>query len=400
MPRKSATFISLVLVCHLVTPEVSAQEPAFGSCVEEVTAPAEVSNALDKVLMSLVHPEPERTAFGSASGAVLSVSAPGWRYVRSVGTKSAGGGTPVDCEMPYQIGSVTKMMTATLLLQLHEEGALSVDDPLSDHMPELAAQLPHGSAITLRQLADHRAGVFSYTDTAPDGALGLMEGGISDPAMLRARYSPSELIGFAIEHGQPSFAPGTDGAWAYSNTGYAVLGQLIERITAKPLEKVFEQRIFGPLGMRSSYLWSDRPRAHFGLPKAYLAAPFDVETAEWNMSQGWAAGAVISTVDEMTLFIEALLGGQLFETPETLQIMKQTVETGSPIMPAYGVGLGDKTAGFWGHAGQTLGFSSDTGHHPEHGLTIVVWTNSAFNPSQQGVLSVSKALRKLDVIPR
>lgn len=389
-----------MVTCGLVAPQATAQAPHFGPCAEETNAPAALVEALDRFLTELVDRNGDGSRIaGYAPGAVLWVTGPGWRYVRSAGTTSADGGTPVDCEMPYQIGSATKMMTAAVLLQLHEEGALSVDDLLSDHMPELARALPHGSVITIRQLANHTSGVFSYTDNAPDGAPGLMEAGASDPDMLSVRYLPSELIAFAVEHGQPTFAPGTERAWSYSNSGYVIIGQIIERVTGKPLESVFEERIFGPLGMHDSYLWSDIPRAHFGLPRSYLAAPFDVETTAWNMSQGWAAGAVISTADDMTAFIGALLEGHLFKDRETLDLMKQTVPTPLPSMPAYGLGLGDKTAGFWGHAGQTLGFSSDTGYQPEHNIAVVIWTNSAFNPSQTGVLSVSTALRALRIMP-
>lgn len=179
----------LVLTCFLVASDASAQGPVFGPCAEESTAPTEVAEALDELLVAMTDPDGERAAIdGYAPGGVLSVAAPGWRYIRSVGTTAEAGSSPIDCSMPYQIGSATKMMTAAVLLQLHEESVLSVDDLLSVHLPELAAALPNGSAITLQQLANHTSGVFSYTDNAPDGAPGLMEGGFSDPAMLSVRY--------------------------------------------------------------------------------------------------------------------------------------------------------------------------------------------------------------------
>jgi D-alanyl-D-alanine carboxypeptidase len=156
-------------------------------------------------------------------------------------------------------------------------------------------------------------------------------------------------VQLAVEHGVPSFSPGTEGAWAYSNSGYVIMGQIIERKTGKALESVFEERIFGPLGMTDSFLWSDAPRAHFGLAHSYLVPPFELETTLWNMSQAWAAGGVISTVDDMTLYIEALLEGKLFDDLQTLEVMKQTVPTPMAFMPGYGIGLGDKTSGFWGH---------------------------------------------------
>ena len=81
---------------------------------------------------------------GSAPGVVLSVRGPGWRYVKAAGLADPGTGTTMDCAMAFEIGSNTKMMTATVLLQLQEEGKLSLDDPLSRHLPEIAAKLPYG----------------------------------------------------------------------------------------------------------------------------------------------------------------------------------------------------------------------------------------------------------------
>ena len=270
-----------------------AKAEDFGPCEIETTAPEAIIQALDSILSSAVDPKSEGgQAFGTAPGAVLSVRAPGWRYAKSIGLADPDEGSPIDCRMPFQIGSNTKMMTATVLLQLQEEKMLSLDDLLSRHLPTIARQLPNGDSITLRQLAQHNSGVFSYTDNAPDGTPGIMEADVTDPAALRAGYRPQELVQFAIDHGTPSFAPGTEGAWAYSNTGYILIGIIIESIEDKSLAEVFETRIFVPLGMQDTYFWNDVPRPDFGLARAYLQAPFDYETSDWNMSQGWAAGGV------------------------------------------------------------------------------------------------------------
>jgi D-alanyl-D-alanine carboxypeptidase len=289
-------------------------------------------------------------------------------------------GREIDCDMPFQIGSNTKMMTATVVLRLAEEGRLSLDDPLSAHLPEIAARLPHGDAITLRQLLQHRAGVFSYTDTAPDGTPGIAVASMSDPAARRRAVTPDEMIDFTVAHGRPLFAPGADGQWAYSNSGYTLLGMVIEAVERLPLDKSFENRIFTPLGMTRSYLWDGIPRPAFGLPRSWLMPPYAVETTDWNVSQSWAGGGVISTAGDMHRFISALMDGELFASPETLALMQETVPSPIPGTEGYGLGLVRIAGDVWGHGGQTLGFISAVGASAGQEVSFVAWGNSAANP--------------------
>ena len=106
------------------------------------------------------------------------------------------------------------------------------------------------------------------------------------------------------------------------------------------------------------------------------------------MSQGAAAGAVVSTADDMHVFIEALLAGELFSDEGTLAEMQVTVVTGSGTAPKYGIGLAEKAEGVWGHGGQTLGFESDVAFFEEQGLSMVGWGTSANNIMAGGVNAV------------
>lgn len=378
--------ILALLITLAVVPVAVVAEPAlFGECAIRTTAPKAVEDALDGVLKQILHSE-----LGSAPGGVLSVRARGWRYVKSAGVADLGSGSKMGCSMPFQIGSNTKMMTAVILLQLHEEGALSMDDPLSSHLPEIAAKLPNGKRMTLRQLAQHTSGVFSYTDDAPDGTPGLMQAGTTDPEALRRDLSPEDMVDFVIKHG----TPGREGVWRYSNTGYTLLGMVIEKVEQRPLGKSFEKRIFSPLDMGKTYMWNGIPRPAFGLPRSYLEAPFNYETTTWNMSQGWAAGAVISTVDDMHIFMEALVAGDLFRSPETLSIMQKTVRTQNPVLLGYGIGLALKGDGLWGHGGQTLGFESDVAAFQGRAMSMVAWGTSSSNIMAFAAFVISNALRK------
>ena len=301
-----------------------------------------------------------------------------WTYHRSVGTADLTANTPLDCGRPFQIGSNTKMMTATVLMQLVEEGLLALDDPLSEHLPDIAEALPFGEGMTLRQLANHTSGVFSYTDNAPNGAPGIMEGALTDQALLGKTYTPAELIRFVIDNGAPNFEPGAEARWSYSNTGYILIGMILEQATGMPLEELYRDRIFTPLGMSDSFLWNGAPRAEFDLPSSYYEPPFDIDTTTWNMSQAWAAGGVISTSSDMDLFVRGLFGGQLFDDPATLPRMLDGVPTDGSFLQ-YGIGVGEKIGGSWGHGGQTLGFESDVGMIREMDISMIVWANSARN---------------------
>lgn len=366
-----------------------AESSPIGTCSTVSTAPANVTDGLNTVLQQVLD-----SPLGAAPGAVLSVRSADWQYVGAAGYADPFAETPMDCAMPFQIGSNTKMMTAVVLLQLYEEGRLGLDDPLSRHLPDIASRLPNGGEITLRQLAQHTSGVFNYTDNAPDGTPGVMEGGVSSRETLQSTVEPTEMIDFVLEHGEPSFAPGGDGSWSYSNTGYTLLGMIIEKIDARPLEKSFEARIFGPLDMAQTYMWNGIPKPEFELPRAFLSGT-DYETTDWNMSQGWAAGSVISTVEDMHVFIEALVRGDLFRSADTLATMQTTVPTTNPALFGYGLGLALKGKDLWGHGGQTLGFESDIAAN--NNISIVAFGTSSSNALALGIALISNALRTAGV---
>lgn len=394
MSTEKMRILLILLVCTLfIVPIVHAQTIDPTQCAAETTAPEAVETALDELLASFVDPNsPNASIFGYAPGAVFLIDAPDWRYYKAVGVADLASGELINCEMPFQIGSNTKMMTAVVLLQLQEEGKLDINDPLSKYLPDYAAELPSGDQMTLRHLATHTSGVFSYTDNAPNGVPGIMEGDLAEAEALARGYTPDELIQFVIANGQPNFEPGAEGQWSYSNTGYVLLGIIIEQLTGQPLADVFRERIFEPLGMEDTFLWNDVPQPDFGLPSSYFQAPFDIETTNWNMSQGWAAGAVISTAEDMTRFMRGLLKGQLFKDDETLSVMMDGVKLNNGQFVQYGIGLAEKLLGVWGHGGQTLGFESDTGYIQDSDVSIVVWTNAAKDKAASGAQLVDQVL--------
>ena len=127
--------------------------------------------------------------FCGAPGAVLLVDSPQGRFLEATGVSSIEEETPMQVSDAFEIGSVTKSFTAAVALQLQEEGVLSLDDPLSQWLPELAAQVPNGDQMTLRQLANHTTGIWDYGDP-------ILEAGMTDTSLLQQGFTPEELIAY------------------------------------------------------------------------------------------------------------------------------------------------------------------------------------------------------------
>ncbi len=245
-----------------------------------------------------------------------------------------------------RVGSITKTFAATLALQLAGERRLRLDDTVERWLPGL---VPDGDGITLRQLLNHTSGIFNYTeDEAFNAALA------ADP--LR-EYSARELVGIATAH-PPNFPPGT--SWSYSNTGYVVLGMVLERVTHRPLHVLLDQRILRPLDLDDTYLPARSPdiagyHARGYVPPSLTGAGY-VDVTRISPTAVRAAGALVSNADDLRRFYRALLGGRLLR-PAQLAEMRTMVE----VEPGFGYGLGLYTAEtpcgrVWGHDGGVPGY--------------------------------------------
>jgi D-alanyl-D-alanine carboxypeptidase len=253
----------------------------------------------------------------------------------------------------FRVGSITKTFVATVALQLAAEGALGLDDTVEKWLPGL---VPNGQAITLRHLLNHTSGIYNYTEDE-----GLFRSLVRNPLRVLA---PADLIAVATRHA-PLFDPGT--SWSYSNTGYIVLGLVIEKATAVPLERQLRQRIFEPLGLTHTSFPAvaslPRPFARGYLPpgNGVLSTPGGkpVDVTAWSPSWAWAAGALVSTAGDLARFYQALLGGELLQ-PEQLREMRAAVQTpgGSS---RYGLGLAEdrlQCGPALGHTGGVPGYTS------------------------------------------
>jgi D-alanyl-D-alanine carboxypeptidase len=351
--------------------DLCGEEALAINTIEDTLAP-EVSAMLDQGLVSLV-----QDGARPGPGASMLIITPEGRYFKSTGVADVTACDPLPADSPFQIGSNTKMMTSAMLFQLQEEGVLSTTDLLSAWLPDLAAQLPNGDAITIDMLLTHTSGLHDYFDVpTADGT--TIEDGAKDKAMLTRGFTPEELVTLVADSGLSDFEPGAEGRWKYSNTGYILLGLIIEEATGKSYEENLNARILEPLGLTQTYLQTGQPEAG-RLPQAYFKSPFDFTTREWNASQGWSAGAVVSTPEEFSVFLKALFTGRLFNDPATLDLMQEHTDAGVNALgegTVYAHGVFDNN-GVLGHGGQTLGFQSEGGYIPDKDVTIVIWSNAA-----------------------
>ncbi|WP_380284122.1 serine hydrolase domain-containing protein [Kitasatospora purpeofusca] len=253
----------------------------------------------------------------------------------------------VDPDGRFRIGSLTKMFTATVVLQLVGEGRVRLDDPVSAYLPGV---VPGGERITVRQLLDHTSGLFSYTDDqrfVPRTA----EGVEAWAATGRWRtWTAEEIVADAVAH-PPYFAPGA--SWHYSNTNYLLAGMIIQKSTGRTWNQEVERRIIRPLGLRQTSMPVSSPLITGPHAHLYTQLPGGpVDTTLINPSAGGAAGAGISSTADLARFHAALFGGRLLR-PAELAAMKATVDTGVPGY-RYGLGVGSVDLGcgvVWGHSG-------------------------------------------------
>ena len=291
----------------------------------------------------------------------------------------------------FRMGSNTKTMVATVVLQLVAEHRLALTDPVDTWLP---GQLPGGRDITLRMLLNHTSGLFNYLD---------------DPAVLKAftgqdtrLWTPRQVLAAAMAH-PPLFAPGTQ--YSYSNTNYLVLGLIAEKATGKRLADLVQQRIAAPLHLRDTYLVTgadrrDNPtQAHGYEPDAARLASLlppgtpagtafagprrpdgYVDTTNVNLSAEWAAGGMVSSAQDWARFDAALLSGRLLP-PAELQQMETTVSEGPSTPNRYGLGLErivTPCGTVWGHVGQVPGYSSEDYADSTGRRTVSVFTSTIF----------------------
>lgn len=295
-------------------------------------------------------------------GAIVGIWGPDGDYVRAFGVADKSTRAPMKTDFYSRIGSVTKTFTVTAVMQLADEGKLGLDDPVAEYVPGV----PLGDRITLRQLARMQSGLFNYS-ASPE----FQKAMFADP---RRAFTPRELLSYALA--EPNqFPPGE--RFDYCNTNTILLGLVVQKVSGEPLNSYVHDKILAPLGMsHTSFPTTNAfPDPHAQGYTVQTADGKEATATDWDPSWGWAAGAMISTLDDMRIWAVALATGKLL-TPQMQEQRLQTV--GSPGMPPQdGYGLGIFNLGGWiGHNGSLPGYQTVVVHLPQKQTSLVIMTNT------------------------
>jgi len=298
---------------------ITAAAVAVFGCSPTPPAPnpdADIAAALSEVIASVVADEP------SIHGAALAVSAPtvGVEWAGAAGLADPAAGTPMTPANPVRIASNTKTFVAAAVLRLVEDGRLDLDAPLSEVLPPEAAALLEGDgydleAITVRHLLTHTSGIHDHT-----AGQAYTDAIIVDP---QHRWTPLEQVALAVTGGEPETAPGE--VYSYCDTGYVLLGLVLERATGEPLPTAVRDLVdLDGLGLASTW-WetlepapadaADRAHQFYGEVDTYSFDPsFDL----------YGGGGLVATVGDLAQFFGAVFRGRVFHDPDTLATMLAT----------------------------------------------------------------------------
>ncbi|MBP9143325.1 MAG: serine hydrolase [Thermoanaerobaculia bacterium] len=276
-------------------------------------------------------------------------------------------GVPVVPEQVFEIGSVTKQFTAAVVLRLAEQGRLSLSDPLTEFLPDATFG---GATITLEQLLAHTAGVPNYTDM-PEWIPRWREDMNLETLMALFESKPLD------------FPPGT--LWSYSNSGYVLLGAVIEKVTGKSYEEVVESELFAALGMTDSR-YGHQEEIVRGRVAGYVKGPEGWANAPYlSLTQPYAAGSLMSTVDDLARWSDALEAGRVISPASRDRMFTSAVLRGGDqdgVATRYGLGNAmTEVAGrpTHEHGGGIHGFTCDLLRVPGEELLVVILSN---NPTQ------------------
>lgn len=294
--------------------------------------------------------------------------------VATSGVAEDGTDRPVDGDGYFRIASTGKALVATVVLQLVDEGELTLDDTVDQWLPGLVAgNGDDGSVITIRHLLQHTGGLH---DDLPGYA--------DHQDYLEHRYdtyTPRQIIDRAMAH-QPDFAPGT--GWGYSNTGYVLLDLIIEQATGRPWHQEVQARLLEPLGLDRTYLPGDDPTLRSPHANSYEVYPTGerLDVTEVIVPD---PGGYVSTTADLNRFFQALLGGELL--PEAMLAEMQDTVPVSEEMQAfwpdagYGLGLVSRPlscgGSYWSHEGGESGYITLNGATADGGRTVTVSMSTA-----------------------
>lgn len=286
----------------------------------------------------------------------------------------------IDAHTNFRLASCTKQFTAMAIMLLVHDGKLRYDDRLTDIFPAFPA---YGRAITIRNLLNHTSGLLDYED--------LMAPQDNVPEEKRHQIKDTEVLKLLMQQKTTKFAPGT--RWDYSNSGYVVLGLVVEKISGKPFGEFLHDRIFAPLGMAGTLAYEKGKnqvsnRAYGHTPEANGWRQKDQSSTSATLGDG----GVYSSIEDLAKWDQALREHTLLSQVEMqpavtpVKVPDNSVKgpDGSPAEYGFGWFLNSYQghARMW-HYGETVGFRTNIQRFVDRDLTIIVFSNREdVNPSK------------------
>lgn len=332
------------------------------SLLEAQSIHPDLQKILEKTLDSM------RTKIGnkSLSAAIQFKNDSIWAYATGISAAPAVKAKP---NQAYLIGSVTKTITAACILQMVDEGKIALDDPLSKYLDSIKFVTP---TATIRQLLRHQSGIYDALENPAHQQFLL-----ADPSKV---WNPRDFIEQFIK--SPNFQPG--GGWRYCNTGYFLLGMIIEKVSGQPFHQELRDRFFDPMGLKSVFIPAFEP---ISVPVCHAwmdltgdgvnddAHNFYMNYKSLNSVAG-AAGGYFSTASDLSKWMKKLMRGDLL-SPAMMTAGKQTVTAPGLPISGYGLSFNKKTfVGLegWGHGGDLV-YSASSWYFPMKDVSISVLNN-------------------------
>ncbi len=309
---------------------------------------------IDDVIRDMVQPDQPGIAVLISSGGKVLLS-------KGYGLADMEKETPITSKTKFRIGSITKQFTAASILKLQEEGKLKVTDKLSKYIPDY----PRGDEVTLHHLLTHTSGIENYTNKID--FLGKVIQGISS----------KDLIG-SFKYDDFNFKPGD--SYSYSNSGYFLLGFIVEKVSGQSYEKYLQETFFKPLGMNDSGVHNTELKlGNEALGYSRIEGE-TVSALNWDMSHAGAAGAMYSTVEDLNRWNEGIFKGRVLSQESLTVAHTGTKINTSDQLIDYGYGWGIGELGglkFIQHSGLLNGFASYLIRFPQQELTIAILHNAS-----------------------
>lgn len=339
------TLVSLFVLAFLISPTAA-------STAQTAASNAELVRSADQ-LFSQTFPA------GGPGAAVLIVENGKVLLRKGYGMANVELGVPIQPEMVFEIASVTKQFTAAAILMLQERGKLSVEDDITKHLPDYPT---HGQKITIHHLLTHTSGIPNFT-ALPEWR-----------PRMREDMTVQQIIDM-FKDKPLDFKP--EETVSYSNSGYILLGAIIEKASGKSYEDFIEQEIFAPLGMKQSR-YGRREEIVPGRVAGYEKTEDGFGVAQfisWTQSAG--AGGLMSTVDDLALWTAALSSEKLLKKASLQQMTTPAkLASGEATPVAYGLGIWEEDgARIFEHSGGIPGFNTDVLIIPDRRLSVIVLSN-------------------------